>query len=113
MAQSVVLTSSVAGTASGTLSGVLGEIIGIKAVLGTGMLTPSLTVTCDTTAKALDGVTVSANTYYKPRVGATTNDGSTAITNSYIPYFNMGSDMTVAITGGVSTKTITVTVYYR
>jgi hypothetical protein len=109
--QTVTLTANVSGVASSTVY-LSGEVLGITATPGSGMTSCVLTITSDTAGVILNGVTVSAATFYKPRVSATTNDGSTAITNSFIPYI-VGGSATVAIASGVSAKTLTVTVYYR
>lgn len=110
-AEIVTLTANVSGVASGTVY-LSGEVLGITATPGSGMTSCALTITSDTAGVILNGVTVTTATFYKPRVGATTNDGSTAITNSFIPYI-VGGSATVAIAAGVSTKTLTVIVYYR
>jgi hypothetical protein len=110
-AQTVVLTADGSGNASGTLY-FSGEVLGVTATLGESMANPVLTITSDTAGVILSGVTVASSTFYKPRVSATTNDGSTAITNSFIPYI-VGGYATVAIASATATKKLTVTVYYR
>ena len=110
--QSVTLSSNVSGVASSTITEAAGEIIGVQVTLGTGMLTMALTLTSDTTQVILNGITVTANGFYKPRVNATTNDGSTAITNSFVPYVS-GGTITCAIASATASKDVTIKVFYR
>ena len=110
--QEKTLTADVSGVASGAITKVEGEIIGVLITLGSGMTSAVVTLTSDTGQVVLSGVTVSTTHCYVPRLPATINDGSTAVTNSYIPYIAGGS-VTFAIASGVSTKTITARIFFK
>ena len=111
--QNVVLTANGSGIASGSITGVVGDIIGVGITLGASMTTLALTVTADVGDVVINGVTVTANKVIPVRRPAVTNDGSTAITSSSIPYMNAGGAITAAIASATTTKTVTITVYYR
>lgn len=111
--QKVTLTASVGGTASDSIAKVVGEIFGVQVTLGTGMTTADLTVTTDGGEVVINGVTVTTDKFFPVRHNAVTNDGSTAITNSVIPYLNKGGAMTAAIASATATKSLTVTIIYR
>jgi len=112
-AKSVSVIADVSGNASGSITGVVGEIVGVHVALGTGMTTADVTVTTDGSEKILDDVTVTASKLYGVRATAVSNDGSTSITDSFIPYVNMGGTMAVAVESATTTKSLTVTVLYR
>lgn len=109
--QELELTSNGSGAASGTISNVAGEIVGILITPGSGMSTAAVTITCDTGKVALS-VTVTATTLYQTRLNAISNDGSTAITNSFIPYIAGGS-VTFAIASATASKTIKAKIFFR
>ena len=110
---SVVLTANGSGIASDSITGVCGEIVGVGITLGASMTTLALTVTADVGDVVINGVTVTANKVIPVRRPAVINDGSTAITSSSIPYLNTGGAITAAIASATTSKTVTVTVYYR
>ena len=113
LSEGISLTSNVSGAASGTISGVNGEIYGVYVALGTGMLTAAVTVTTEYGEVALNGVTVTANKMYRVYKNATTNDGSTAITNSCVPLVSGGGSITVSVASATASKGISVTILYR
>ena len=107
-----LITTAANGVATTTIAGVKGDIEGVFVDMGTST-SAAVTVTSDKSAVVLNGPTVTADTFYPVRRNALTNDGSTAITNSYIPYINFGGDMTVAVASGGDAKTLTVVIYFR
>ena len=109
----VLLTANGSGIASGSITGVVGEVVGVGIALGTDMTTLALTVTMDTGDVAINGVTVTANKVIPVRRNAVTNDGSSAISGSAIPYMNKGGAITAAIASATLNKTVTITVFYR
>ena len=110
--KSVALTTDGSGNASGTITGLSGEILGVYVDLGTGMSSAPLSVTNEFGQTVLTK-TFTTDGFIQPRVGVTTNDGTTAITNSYIPYINCGGSITAAVASGTASKSLTVYVLYR
>jgi len=106
------ITCNGSGVGAGTVAGVNGEVIGIFVDLGNATSVVA-TVTSDTAAVMLNGVTVSADTFYPVRRNAVINDGTTAISNSFVPYVNFGGSIVVGCTTGGSGKTFSVVIYYR
>jgi hypothetical protein len=107
-----LITTDAGGDATATIAAGIGEIMSVSVALGTSV-SADVVLTNEAGATVLSKTGIAADAEYYVRAGAVTNDGTTAITNSFIPYMNQGGDMDVTIANGGDTKTLTVNVMMK